>query len=234
MKSALLTFGLLLLSSSILSQENYCKFGFCRTCGLAPSATGGDKSCNKCANGIQTLVSGKTLIYECKENNTIPNCKRTYSNLPSGTVKCGECNRDFVKVAEACVAVTTKIANCLFYENVTQCSLCTTGYFVDANKVACTKVAVEIPNCDIYMNLGTTKCAICMKGYRTDTNNLTCVAETTLIGCDERTGTFCNECREFFWATNYSTAGGQTCEYSSSLLKVLSVVSLAIMSCFAY
>ena len=191
------------------------------------------KSCSKCGKGTQSLVVGSTAAaLECVDNVSIPNCKRAYVNLLD-TLKCSECNTDFFLASNAasCTAVTTKIANCMWYQNADTCAYCTSGNILDATGKTCTKAAVEIKDCDIYnvLNLG---CAICKKGFRPDAS-LTCVAESSNIGCVTTTG-YC-DCRTFHWAVDYlGTAAGNKCEYSSSVLGYFSVVALAIFSVFSH
>lgn len=231
MKStAVIALGLLILATSTLQQDNFCKHGFCDLCGFGTDGT--TRSCASCRRGTQTLVLGSTaLAAECVDNVSIPNCKRAAVSTIGSTLQCDECARDHYGSTNAsCVPVTTKIPNCWRYASLTTCSICDGGHFLDATKTTCTKVPVEIPDCDLYTALGL-QCSVCKKGFRPAVGGLTCVAEAANIGCNETTGV-CTGCRSFHWAVDFATATGQKCEYSSRTLGFFSVIAVFIFSIF--
>lgn len=144
------TLGLLILATSTLQQDNFCKHGSCDDCTFGTDLK--TRSCISCRKGTNTLVIGSTaLAQECVDNLTVPNCKRAYKRaLLSTDVYCDECNSDFQISTDrkSCTAVAVKIPNCMWYTSTGTCSTCKSGYFKDLTSLVCTEVPVKIEKCD--------------------------------------------------------------------------------------
>lgn len=118
------------------------------------------------------------------------------------------------------MAAPNKIENCKYMGGIDKCDQCHKDYALpdDASKT-CVKVATPIANCEYYEEAA--RCAICSKGFRWDNPNKVCAEETTFIGCTNKTGTLCEECRflQGWWATDYELAKGNICTYASNWLQ---------------
>lgn len=203
-----LIFGLLILGSAIHG-ANWCTHMFCKDCTYAIGTSTEHKSCLDCARGVYTAVSdGSAVGFECKESKTIPNCKGDFKNKDSLVITCQECEEGYYSNTEgtACVAVATKIENCIEYSSLgTKCSTCKEGYYRGPEGTACVKNP-ELANCTSFsLSAGVVVCSTCDKDYIRNVAGTTCTKVTTPIANCERysssdtpTTPLCSSCKHDF------------------------------------
>ena len=158
----------------------------------------GDTGCLKCNDdGTECTISDIIKGYK------IENGKAVKANIDKCIVTdfegtCLGCaSMYYIDAANnKCVAVedAAKIENCEDYSNGTTCSVCKSGFYLNAN--ACTAVDPLITNCDTYSTA--VLCSSCDSGYLLAADFKSCVANPKVSNCVAYSYVACESCSAGF------------------------------------
>lgn len=186
----------------------------------------GDTGCLKCNDaGTECTISDIIKGYK------IENGKAVKANIDKCIVTdfegtCLGCSSMYYVDAanNKCVAVeeAAKIDNCEDYSNGTTCSVCKSGFYLNAN--ACTAVDPLITNCDTYSTA--VLCSDCDSGYLLAADFKTCVANPKVSNCVAYSYVACESCSAgFVKVLNGYLAGLRAVDSSVARLALSAIIT---------
>lgn len=169
----------------------------------------GEQGCSECQEGFTRFFNtsddyvciGSSYSINPTASSTvyIANCEHYSNEYVSGDsdpLKCYSCADGYIlTTSNTCITKTQSLANCATAVNASQCSVCSTNYYLVNNQ--CTQGNID--NCQEYQNGTTTlKCSSC-DDYFYLTSSGTC-ARGTVSHCKEYNGqSSCNTCDDNYY-----------------------------------